>query len=520
MNQARASRYLQGSFNGDVAGVTTSMTSAMTASRLAQARWARSPLAQRIGLVRELRGLIAENASQLAEASASARFRPMLESLTAEVLPLAEACRFLEREAGKLLKPLRLGKRGLPLWLAGVCSEIQREPFGVVLIIGPGNYPLLLPGVQLIQALVAGNAVWLKPGVGGTDAARALCDLIARAGFDPQLVALLPESLEAARAAIAAHPDKVLFTGSAATGEKILAQLGPHLIPATMELSGCDAVILRADADLDLAVKALVFGLRLNNGATCMSPRRVFVARSIATELEGRLAHAFSTRGIGGNKAQPFAQRDQSILTPAAAGKLRPLLDDALAGGAHFVAGSILENGSIATPLVLAGLSPDARLLHEDVFAPVLALVTVAGDEETLARANDSQFALAASIFTRDESAGRFLAARLNVGVVTINDLIIPTADARLPFGGRKRSGFGITRGAQGLLELTTPKVITVSRSNFRPAFEAPQPGDARLFQAHLKLSHGRGLKSRWGALCSLIRSISGRKHVSRKETT
>ena len=126
MNQARASSYLQVSSNGDVADVTTSLTSAMTASRLAQARWARSPLPQRIGLVRNLSRLIAEHASQLAEASASARFRPMLESLTAEVLPLAEACRFLEREAGKLLKPLRLGKRGLPLWLAGVCSEIQR----------------------------------------------------------------------------------------------------------------------------------------------------------------------------------------------------------------------------------------------------------------------------------------------------------------------------------------------------------------------------------------------------------
>ena len=146
-------------------------------------------------------------------------------------------------------------------------------------------------------------------------------------------------------------------------------------------------------------------------------------------------------------------------------------------------------------------------------------MVTVADDKEALARANSSPFALGASIFTRDDSAGRFLAARLNVGVVTINDLIIPTADARLPFGGRKRSGFGITRGAEGLLELTTPKVITVSRSPFRPAFEASQPGDARLFQAYLKLSHGRSLKSRCGALVSLIRSISGRTNVSRKET-
>ena len=169
-------------------------------------------------------------------------------------------------------------------------SEIHREPLGVVLIIGPGNYPLFLPGVQLIQALAAGNAVLLKPGIGGTPAAQALSKLVIRAGIDPQLVAVLAESREAAGCAIEAHPDKVLFTGSAATGEKILEQLAPHLIPATMELSGCDAVMVRADADLELVVRALVFGLRLNAGATCMSPKRVLVHRSIATELEGRLA--------------------------------------------------------------------------------------------------------------------------------------------------------------------------------------------------------------------------------------
>ena len=135
-------------------------------------------------------------------------------------------------------------------------------------------------------------------------------------------------------------------------------------------------------------------------------------------------------------------------------------------------------------------------------------------------RANDCPFALAASIFTRDESAARLLAARLNVGVVTINDLIIPTADARLPFGGRRRSGFGVTRGAEGLLELTAPKVVTVSRGKFRPAFDAPQPGDEAMFNAYLKLTHGRGLKSRWAALVSLIRSISRRPKSSPQDNT
>ncbi|HKI68776.1 MAG TPA: aldehyde dehydrogenase family protein, partial [Verrucomicrobiae bacterium] len=143
---------------------------AMTSARSAQGRWSQVSLKRRLSLIRELRRLIAENASQLAEASARVRQRPIGESLTTEIVPLAEACRFLEREAGKILTPRRLGSRHRPVWLSGVTTEILREPIGVVLIIGPGNYPLLLPGVQLIQALAAGNAVLLKPGVDGTPA--------------------------------------------------------------------------------------------------------------------------------------------------------------------------------------------------------------------------------------------------------------------------------------------------------------------------------------------------------------
>ena len=499
------------------ADATAVVARAMTMARAAQSPWSRTPLARRLELIRELRRLIAEHAPQLAEASASARQRTALESLTAEVLPLSEACRFLEREAGRVLAARRLGRSGRPLWLAGVRSEIHREPLGVILIIGPGNYPLLLPGVQLVQALAAGNSVLLKPGIGGKPAAQALAELVVRAGFDPQLVALLPESSEAARCAISARPDKVLFTGSAATGEKILGQLAPHLIPATMELGGCDAVLVRADADLDLVVRALAFGLRLNAGATCMSPKRVLVHRSIATELEGRLAQDLCRSRS--DESRPSI-RGPGLLASAATERLRPVLDDALALGAHLIAGEISDDGSVTIPLVLGGVSPSSRLLREDIFAPVLALVTVVDDDEAVFRANDCPFALTASIFSRDESAARLLAARINAGAVTINDLIIPTADARLPFGGRGRSGFGVTRGAEGLLELTAPKVVTVSRGKFRPAFDSPQPGDEALFNAYFRLTHGRGLKSRWAALVSLIRSISRRPKSSPQDNT
>ena len=104
------------------------------------------------------------------------------------------------------------------------------------------------------------------------------------------------------------------------------------------------------------------------------------------------------------------------------------------------------------------------------------------------------------------------MAAQINAGSVCINDLIVPTADARVPFGGRSRSGFGTTRGAEGLLELTTPKVVTISRSKFRPAFDPPHPGDEEMFQAYLKLTHGRGLKPRWSALKQLIRALARRR--------
>jgi acyl-CoA reductase-like NAD-dependent aldehyde dehydrogenase len=485
--------------------------------RMAQARWAEKTIGERLKRVRVLRALIAEHGSQLAAASASARSRPLVESLTAEVLPLAEACRFLERKARPLLAPKRYGRKGLPVWLAGVRSEVHREPFGVVLIIGPGNYPLLLPGVQIVQALVAGNGVLLKPGVGGSEAARQLQALIIRAGFDPDLLVVLSESLEAARAALEAGPDKVIFTGSAETGEKILERLAPRVTPAVLELSGSDAVVVRADADLDLVTRALVFGLELNGGATCMAPKRAFVHHSVAADLESRLERAFAARQ--GERTPAGSEEKIARFQPGLESRLKPLVTEALDQGARCLGGRLEGASRIETPLVLAGVRAEARILQQEIFASVLSLVAVADDEEAIRRVNNCAYGLGASIFTRDPSAADGMARRIQAGVVTFNDLIVPTADARLPFGGRHRSGFGVTRGAEGLLELTTVKVITVSRSRYRPAFEPPLTGDARLFGAYLRMVHGTSLGQRAQGLLQLIKSLRGRNKPSVKET-
>jgi acyl-CoA reductase-like NAD-dependent aldehyde dehydrogenase len=372
---------------------------------------------ERLSIVRELRHLIAENAEVLAAAAGAVNSRPRAEKLVSEVLPLADACRWLERNAGRVLASRRCGKRGRPFWMQGVSFEVQRQPFGVVLVIGPGNYPLFLPVVHSLHALVAGNAVLLKPAPGTGEVALAFARLALRAGLDPGLLMILPETVEAARHAISEGVDKVIFTGSSENGRDVLAALAETNTPSVMELSGADVVLVLADANLALVVRALRFGTRLNGGQTCIAPRRLVVVESVANDLLARLS------------------------------------------AAH---------------------------------VPSLPLERVRDDAAAVHRANDADFALGASIFSDDIAKARALASRIKTGFVVINDLIVPTADPRMPFGGVKASGFGATRGDEGLLEMTFPHVVAVRRGRMQPHFDEPAAGDAELFTAYIRASHGR----------------------------
>jgi len=426
--------------------------------RAAQAAWARTTLRERLRVLRRFRALLAERgettAQQITEALPT-RDHPA-ETLSAEVIPLADAARFLEREALRLLQPRRVGLRGRPWWLMGVRSRVRRVPWGVVLIIAPSNYPLMLLGVQALSALVAGNAVWLKPGRDGAAAAHALRDLLHDAGLPRGLLHVTDESVEAATDAIDAGVDHIVLTGSAATGRKVLAQAAESLTPVTCELSGCDAMIVLRDADLDLVEKAVVFGMRLNRSATCIAPRRIIAERPIAAELERRLSEAFAA------------------MDPP--------------------------------PRLIA----DGSMLDEDVFEPVTCLVA-ADDADNAARlANASRYALGASVFG-SEPAAQALASRLRAGSICLNDLIMPTADPRLPFGGTGESGFGVTRGPEGLLAMTRPIAIATHAGTFRPHYDPPCDADVALFTDYLRAAHAPTLGQRvrgWGAL---LKSLSRR---------
>lgn len=457
--------------------------------RAVQRTWAEVPLSERLGCVRRLRKLLAVRATDLAAASAAPRRRPAAEMVAAEVLPLAEACRFLERRASAVLRPRRCGVRGRPFWLPGVRSEIQRAPLGVALIIGPSNYPLLLPGVQWIQALAAGNAVLVKPGNRGVPVAQLFSTLLTEAGFPAALSRVLSEEPAAAHRAIESGPDKVFFTGSRAAGLQVLERLAPAGIPSVMELSGCDVLWVREDADVDLAARALVFGLTFNGGATCLCPKRVLVHSSRAAELETRVA------GL-------FADRPEADFQPAPRG-VEVCVDEAMQDGARRVAG---RAGCV--PVVMGSVSRSARLFEPEFFAPVAVVVPVRDDAEALALANGSGYGLGASLFTRDLGAASKLAGLLRCGVVTVNDVIVPTADPRLPFAGRGWSGFGSTRGAEGLLEFTAPRVVTVTRGGFRPAYSPADAVAGEAVLSGLQLAHGTGWRLRLGAAARLARVI------------
>ncbi len=404
------------------------VASAILAAREAQPAWAARSHAERARLIGNLRNVLAGKVEMLGRSAAAVHGRPLAEKLVSEVLPLIEACRFLERNAAKVLRPRRFGRRGRPLWLRGSTFEVQRKALGLVLIVAPSNYPLFLPAVQTLHALAAGNAVLLKPAEGASDPAALFLELIISDGHIPaDLVQLLPDTVEAAIDAARCGVDKAIFTGSSGNGRAFLRELAETNTPSVMELSGADAVYLRHDAEVELATKAIAFGLRLNAGNTCIAPHTVIAHRAVAGAL-----------------------RDFPV-------------------------------------------------------------VTVESDDEALAIICNDEHGLGCTIFSRDENAARALAARVPTGFVTINDLIVPTADPRFPFGGVRASGFGTTRGAEGLLEMTYPHVVALRNGNSRPHYDGPKPGDAALFAAFIRLLHLRGWRARWRALGEVRKALRSR---------
>jgi aldehyde dehydrogenase (NAD+) len=436
-------------------------------------------------------------AAEFADAIAPELARTKADTLGSEVFPLLDACKFLEHNAERLLRPRRLGLSGRPLWLAGLWAEIHREPLGHVLVIGPANFPLLIPGVQVLQALAAGNTVTWKPGAGGAAVAKLVARALREAGLPEGALTLTGESVEEAQRALANRPDKVVFTGSSTSGRAVLEELAHTTTPAVAELSGADAIVVMPSAELPVVAKAVAFGLRLNGGAVCMSPRRLFATPATMTALRPLLDAELA-------KVPPV------LLGAKSAARLRTLLAEAVEAGA-MVRGELQPEAQ--KPLLIDAADARMDITRSDLFAPVISLIEAESMLHVPELYAQCSYALAVTIFCGRgrEREARAMARVLKAGTVLINDVIAPTVDPRVPFGGRGASGYGVTRGTEGLLEMTAVKTLLVRRRGPMWHLDATREEDVPLFTGMIAAAHGKGFAPRWAAVRQMVKAARSR---------
>jgi aldehyde dehydrogenase (NAD+) len=459
--------------------------------------WTARTVRDRLAVLRAARHHMAERTAAFADAISPTLARSKSDTLMSEVLPLLDACRFLERNAERLLRSRRLGLSGRPLWLDGVRAEIHHEPLGHILIIGPANYPLFVPGVQCLQALAAGNSVTWKPGAGGSAVAMLVAEALSEAGLPAGTLTVTDESVETAQRELERGADKVIFTGSSDSGRRVLAELAKTATPAVMELSGADAIIVTPDANLQRVAKAVAFGLRLNGGAVCMSPRRLFANAATMKTLRPLLDAA-------------LAQVPPVVLPSQTATKLQWLVEDAVHSGA-VICGEVKETAQ--RPIVVERAEPTMTITQSDVFAPVISLIEADSMLHMTEMYAQCPYGLTAAIFCgpKEEKKARALAQLLRAGTVLINDLFAPTVDPRVSFGGRGASGYGLTRGAEGLLEMTAVKTLLIRRSKNTLHMDPTMDADAPMFSGYIAAIHSKGWGPRWRGWSRLIAGLRAR---------
>jgi acyl-CoA reductase-like NAD-dependent aldehyde dehydrogenase len=467
--------------------------------REAHREWAARPIAERLLPIRRLRHLLATHGERLSLCATQDVERNATEVLATDVLPSADALLFLERQASRILKPRRVGWR--PMWLMGCRQVVHRRPWGVVGVIGTWNYPIILNLVPIAQALVAGNGILWKPSELAPATAACLAELFAAAGFPDGLIQTLPATREAGPQLVEEAIDHLIFTGSANVGRILAKRLGERLIPSTLELSGCDSLVILDDADLILAAKATWYGATLNRGQTCLAVRRVFVPRALSAAFLDAL------------KAIPKEVRPEPLQQFAQARLAQELVADGIAHGAKrlFADGepTAADDPPRFPPTVLYDADPTMRICREPSFAPVCAVIPYDDESQLPELIAADGFNLTANLFTKSPARGVALAARIPASQIVINDAIAPTAHPELPFGGRGPGGWGVTRGAEGLLAMTVPQAVIRRSGTFRPHYAgSDEPGAGNVLRGLLAWSHSARWTDRWRGFRQFLRGV------------
>jgi len=435
------------------------ISAAVERARSAQAAWAELGVRRRVDVLRKFQSALHKKKSEITTAITREAGKPLAEALVTEVLVTLDAARFLIDNAFRLL-------RDEPLPHGNVATKLKRgrllhEPYGVVGIISPWNYPFSIPATETLAALVAGNAVVLKPSELTPLVALGLASLLHGAGVPRDVFQVVIGEGPAGAALIRSPIDKLVFTGSVATGKRIAAAAAERLLPVVLELGGKDPMIVLDDTYVDVASSAAVWGAFVNAGQACLSVERCYVHRSLYEHFVAACAEKTKKLRVG-----PGEDRETDVGPMIHERQLRVVeshVEDARAHGARILAGGsrFLELGkNFYRPTVLADVSHEMRIMREETFGPVLPIMAFDSEDEAVRLANDSDYGLAASVWTRDSKRGERIARRIHAGTVMVNDAISCFGISEAPHGGVKASGIGRTHGRFGLEEMVRVKYL------------------------------------------------------------
>ncbi|MBV6521905.1 MAG: Phenylacetaldehyde dehydrogenase [Gemmatimonadaceae bacterium] len=486
---------------------------ALVNSTLARARealpaWRAQPVRERVALIGEFHRELFRRRHDVARTIARENGKAVPEALAAEVAVVLDMARFVSRNAPVVLSSSWFTPSSLTMWRKRV--RVEQEPLGVIAIVSPWNYPFMLPAGSMLAALATGNVAVLKPSEYTPSSAVLLEELVAAAGFPPDVFAVVQGDGATGAALVSGDVDKVFFTGSDATGRHVARACAERLVPCVLELGGSDAAIVLRDADVAHAASGIVWGRFANGGQTCVAPKRVFVEAPAHDRFVAAVRERLGRLRVGAGPDDAFDVG--ALIRPSQHDALAAQLDDALARGALVAAQSPSDAAAQVTfvPTLLVDVPPDARVLREETFGPLLPVVAVRDADEAVARANDSPYGLSASVWGTDRARALAVARRLYSGTVMINDVVAVAGMADVPHGGVKASGTGRSHGIAGLEECVQPRAIVVDRfATWRQAwwFGYDRRSTADI-DGYLRLQHGHSLRERIRGISATLRLL------------
>ena len=433
---------------------------AVQRARMAQKSWSQLSVEDRAERVARIGEVFVERAEELVELLMREAGKPKNEALGHDVLTTVDICHYYTRNASRILADTAIDLH----LLKHRKSYVKYVPMGVVAVISPWNFPLVIPMGSVIEALIAGNAVVLKPSEVTPLIALKARELAEAAGIPRDLFQVVTGDGKTGQALIDAGVQKVIFTGAVSTGRRVGAACGERLIPCVLELGGKAALIACDDCDLERTAHAVVFGGFANSGQVCVSVERVLAHESIHDRLIDRVVQL--TRELRQGDSTQSTVDIGAIIFPKQMDIAEAHIRDAVGKGAVVATGGQRRPGpgNFFEPTILTNCNTEMTVMREEIFGPIVPIMKVRDEEEAIRIANDSHLGLFGYVFTRDRQRGRDIAERIESGTVMVNDVLSAYAAIEGPFGGIKDSGYGRVHSDESLKAMCYGRHVNYDR--------------------------------------------------------